>query len=168
MNRHGLTALLSRRGIAPQSVTAIRNALAPALVCDDFAQIADLERAGILHLYDRMQDGPRIAHGARVMSFIALPGGQARLTSFRHFLMRRPGIVPGDLVYDHDAAHLLHSFIGQAREPVFYDVEDDDSLADLIGALTVQWPEPLTQDILPAADGRIAVLTCNCRDDGTT
>lgn len=159
MNGGNLAALLRRRGIAPQSVTAIRNALAPALVCDDFVEIADLERTGILHLYDRMQDGARIAHGARVMSFVALPTGQARLTGFRRFLMRRPGIVPADIVYDHDAAHLLHGFIGHAREPVFYDVEDDDGLADLIGSLTVQWPKPLTQDILPAADGRMAVLT---------
>ncbi len=167
MNGHSLAALLSSRGIAPQSVTAIRNVLAPALVCDDFAEIADLERAGILHLYDRMQEGPRIAHGVRVMSFVALPGGRARLTSFRRFLMRRPGIVPGDIVYDHDAAHLLHGFIGHAREPVFYDVEDDDRLADLIGTLTIEWPRPLAQDILPAADGRIAVVTCENRKDRT-
>lgn len=153
-----LAAALRSRGIAPEGILAIRNALSPALVGGDFSEIADLERAGVLHLYDRMQDGPRLPHGARVLSFVALPAGQARLTAFRRFLMRRPGIVPGDIVYDHDAAHLLHGFIAHAQEPVFYDVEDEDGVGDLIGTLTVQWPEPLTNDILPADDERIACL----------
>lgn len=158
MSLQTLAAVLRSRGIAPEGVVAVRNALAPGLVSDDFAEIADLERAGVLHLYDRMQDGPRIAHGARVLSFLALPAGQARLTAFRRFLMRRPGIVPGDIVYNHDAAHLLHGFIAHAHEPVFYDVEDEDGLNEMIGVLTVQWPEPLTNDILPADDARITRL----------
>ncbi|WP_204307090.1 hypothetical protein, partial [Klebsiella aerogenes] len=70
-------------------------------------------------MLDRMQDGPRIAHEALVLSFAACEDGRARLTGFRRFLMRREGIVPSDIVYDYDAAHLLHAFIARASAPVF-------------------------------------------------
>jgi hypothetical protein len=104
---------------------------------------------------DRLQDGPRIAHGSRVLSFMALPDGHAKLTAFRKFSMRQPGIAPGDIVYNYDAAHLLHSFIAHAANPVFYDVTDEAGLDDLIEKLTVQWPEPLAQDIRMASDAEI-------------
>ncbi len=145
-----LADLLRRRGLDPAAIVAIRNDLHPGSVSSDFRTIADLERANVLHILDRMQDGPRIAHDSRVLSFMALPEGKARLTAFRRFSMRRPGIAPGDIVYDYDAAHLLHSFISHAANPVFYDVADEGGVDDLIGHLVVQWPEPLSEDIREA------------------
>jgi hypothetical protein len=150
-----LADLLRRRGLEPSTLTLVRNALAPELASADFATTADLARAGVLHLYDRMQDGPRIPHEARVLSFMALPDGRARLTAFRQFLMRRPGIAPGDIVYDHDAAHLLHAFIGHAANPVFYDVRDEAGLEDLVDRLEVDWPGGL--DVANAAALPLAV-----------
>lgn len=147
---HILADLLRSRGQDPAAIVAIRNVLHTDLVCDDFRDVDDLARAGILHLYDRMQDGPRIAHDSRVLSFAAMPDGRARLSGFRRFLMRRPGIVPADILYDHDGAHLLHGFITHAAAPVFYDVTDESGLDDLRGHLVVRWPEPATRDILPA------------------
>lgn len=152
-----LAELLRRRNLAPDGIVAIRNALHADHVCDDFRSIDDVARAGVLHLYDRMQDGPRIAHDSRVLSFMALPGGRARLTGFRRFAMRRPGVVPGDIIYDHDASHLLHGFITHAAAPTFYDVFDEPGLEDLIGRLEVQWPEPLAQDIRSADDPGLRV-----------
>lgn len=149
-SQHTLADLLRSRGQDPATILAIRNMLHPDLVCADFRDVDDLARAGILHLYDRMQDGPRIAHDSRVLSFAAMTDGRARLTGFRRFLMRRPGIVPGDILYDHDGAHLLHDFITHAAAPVFYDVTDESGLDDLCGHLVVHWPEPVSRDILPA------------------
>lgn len=153
-----LADLLRARGLAPETLVAIRNDLPAGSVCDDFRNIADVERAGVLQMLDRMQDGPRIPHGARVLSFMALPNGQAKLTAFRTFLMRRPGIAPGDIVYDYDAAHLLHSFISGATAPVFYDASDQEGLEDLIGRLVVRWPEPVAQDLRGADDVGIGVV----------
>ncbi|MBR1221101.1 hypothetical protein JQ557_24095 [Bradyrhizobium sp. U87765 SZCCT0131] len=153
-----LADLLRARGVDAAAVTAIRNDLHPEHVCDDFRSIADLDTAGVLHIYDRMQDGPRIAHDRCVLSFMALPDGKARLTAHRRFAMRRPGIAPSDIVYDHDAAHLLHNFIAHASAPVFYDVREESGLEDLVGRLIVQWPAPLAQDIRDADDVRIRIV----------
>ncbi len=154
-----LADLLRERGLAAETLVAIRNDLDPAHACDDFRSIDDVERAGVLHLIDRMQDGPRIPDGSRVLSFMALPEGRARLTAFRTFSMRPPGIAPGDIVYDYDAAHLLHSFISGAANPVFYDAVDEAGLEDLMGTLVVQWPQPLTQDLRKADDVELRVVT---------
>ncbi|WP_315835873.1 hypothetical protein [Bradyrhizobium prioriisuperbiae] len=153
-----LAELLRGRGLPAETLIAIRNDLHPEHACSDFRSIADLETAGVLQMYDRMQDGPRIAHDSCVLSFMALGDGRAKLTSHRRFSMRRPGIAPGDIVYDYDAAHLLHSFIAGAMAPVFYDVADEPGLDDLIGRLVVQWPEPMTQDIRAADDAAIIVV----------
>jgi hypothetical protein len=66
--------------------------------------------------------------------------------------------VPGDIVYDYEAAHLLHSFIARAATPVFYDAIDEDGLDDLIGQLIVTWPEPITQHIRDAGDPMLEVV----------
>lgn len=153
-----LADLLRSRGLAAKDLIAIRNDLHPEHTCSDFRSIDDLESAGVLQMYDRMQDGPRIAHDSCVLSFMALADGRAKLTSHRRFSMRRPGIAPGDIIYDYDAAHLLHSFIAGASAPVFYDVADEPGLDDLIGHLVVQWPEPLAQDIRAADDAEITVV----------
>jgi hypothetical protein len=44
-------------------------------------------------MYERMEDGPRIAHRALVLSFVAIDNGQARLTSLRQSLLRRLAVV---------------------------------------------------------------------------
>lgn len=153
-----LADLLAARGFDTARIVAIRNTLHPSDICGDFRDINDVIAAKALPMLDRMQDGPRIAHESLVLSFAGLDDGRARLTGFRRFLMRRPGIVPGDIVYDYDAAHLLHAFIARAHAPVFYDALDEDGLEDLIGALIVQWPRPLERSIVEADDAGLLVI----------
>ena len=117
-------------------------------------------------MLDRMQDGPRIAHEALVLSFAACEDGRARLTGFRRFLMRREGIVPSDIVYDYDAAHLLHAFIARASAPVFYDAFDEPGIDDLISALVVQWPQPMEQNIRDASDPGLLVISLSMSSPG--
>jgi len=126
-------------------------------VCSDFRTLDDVVQANALQMLDRMQDGARIAHDTLVLSFAAIDGDRARLTAFRRFLMRREGIVPSDIIYDYDAAHLLHSFIARAETPVFYDAFDERGMDDLIGKLIVQWPAPLDHDLRGASDPAIVV-----------
>ena len=153
-----LAELLAAHGLDATNVVAIRNTLHPDDVSNDFRTLDDVIAANALPMLDRMQDGPRIAHDTLVLSFAALNNGRARLTGFRRFLMRREGIVPTDIVYDYDAAHLLHAFIARAQTPVFYDAFDEDGLDDLTGKLVVQWPLPLEQDIVEANDPALKVL----------
>ena len=124
----------------------------------DFSCIGDLVRANVIGAYERMQDGRRLGCGRRGLTFVAEPGGLARLIGFRRFISRRKGVVPGDLVYDYDAAHLLHSFIARARYPVFYDAIDEDGLGDLYGRLVVRWPAPYIWSIRKANDPGIIVV----------
>jgi hypothetical protein len=152
-----LGELLAARGLDAANIVAIRNTLHADDVSSDFRTLADVIAANALPMLDRMQDGPRIAHDTLVLSFAACGEGRARLTSFRRFLMRREGIVPTDIVYDYDAAHLLHAFIARASVPVFYDAFDQDGLEDLIGTLVVQWPQPLERDIVNASDVGLVV-----------
>jgi hypothetical protein len=153
-----LSDLLAARGLSPAGIVAIRNTLHPEDVSADFKDIDDVIRAGALPMYDRMQDGPRIPHDALVLSLAALPEGQARLTGFRRFKLRRQGNVPGDIVYDYDAAHLLHSFIARAAMPCFYDAVDESGVEDLTGRLVLQWPASLARDILQASDAALVVI----------
>ncbi|QND72958.1 hypothetical protein [Tardiphaga robiniae] len=153
-----LGELLQARGFDPAGVMAIRNTLHSEDVSNDFRDLTDVISANALPMYDRMQDGPRIAHQTAVLSFAATDGGQARLTSLRTFLLRKPGSVPSDIVYDYDAAHLLHSFIARATTPCFYDAIDREELNDLFGRLVVQWPEPLSDNILAANDDALTVV----------
>lgn len=149
--------LLHARGFHTGGMVAVRNTLHAEDISSDFRTIEDVARANALQMFDRMQDGPRIAHEALVLSFVATGGGRARLTGLRKFFMRREGIVPGDIVYDYDAAHLLHAFIARASTPVFYDAFDQDGLEDLIGTLVVQWPEPVERHIVDASDTGLMV-----------
>jgi hypothetical protein len=153
-----LGELLQARGFDPVGAMAIRNTLHAEDISNDFRDLADVISANALPMYDRMQDGPRIAHQTAVLSFAATDGGQACLTSLRTFLLRKPGSVPGDIVYDYDAAHLLHSFIARATTPCFYDAIDREELNDLFGRLVVQWPEPLSDNILAANDDALTVV----------
>lgn len=153
-----LADLLAARGLDAANIVAIRNTLHADDVSSDFRTLADVIDANALPMLDRMQDGPRIAHGALVLSFAACEHGRAKLTGFRRFLMRREGIVPTDIVYDYDAAHLLHAFIARAHAPVFYDAFDQPGADDLIGTLVVQWPQPLERDIRDARDQALVVV----------
>lgn len=136
-----LGGLLVERGLDPHHIVATYNDLDPRDACADFRDIADVVEANVHHLLDRMQDGPRIADGSAVLSFVAMGDRRARLTSFRRFRMRRPGMAPGDIVYDYDAAHLLHAFIARSDHPYFYDVSDEEGMDDVIGHLIVAWPD---------------------------
>jgi hypothetical protein len=156
---HTLADLLAARGLDAANIVAIRNTLHTEDMSSDFRTLADVIDANALPMLDRMQDGPRIAHEALVLSFAALDDNRARLTGFRRFLMRREGIVPTDIVYDYDAAHLLHAFIARAATPVFYDAFDETGLEDLIGSLVVQWPQPMVRDIVEANDAGLVVTT---------
>lgn len=147
-----LAELLHARGLNTANIVAVRNTLHPSDISNDFRNLDDVIAANALPMLDRMQDGPCIAHESLVLSFVALEGGRARLTGFRRFLMRRQGIVPSDIVYDYDAAHLLHAFIARAHAPVFYDAFDEAGLEDLIGTLVVQWPRPVERHIRDAND----------------
>lgn len=153
-----LRELLTARGFDPSGMIAIRNTLHPDDISPEFRDTIDIVSAKALPMYDRMQDGPRIADQAVVLSFVAIDNGQARLTSLRRFLLRRQGDVPGDIVYDYGAAHLLHSFIARAEAPCFYDVIEQRGLDDLFGKLVLQWPEPLTQNILSATEDALVVV----------
>lgn len=152
-----LADVLRARGLPPATIVAIRNALHPDDESTDFPDTEAIVRAGVLGMYDRMQDGPVIADGSAVLSFVALDGGCARLTAFRVFKLRAGGNVPGDIVYDYDAAHLLHAFIARALRPTFYDAVEADGLCDLLGHLVVRWPEPLTRNVRCADDPGLAV-----------
>ncbi len=153
-----LADLLAERGLDSADIVAVRNTLHAEDVSSDFRTLADVIAANALPMLDRMQDGPRIPHDTLVLSFAALDNGRAQLTGFRRFLMRREGIVPTDIVYDYDAAHLLHAFIARAHTPVFYDAFDEDGLDDLIGALVVQWPQPPERDVVGADDAGLVVI----------
>ena len=153
-----LGELLQSRRLPTAAMIAIRNTLHPDDVSEDFRDIDDIARINALDMYDRMQDGQRVADGTTVLSFAAMEGGRARLTGFRTFLMRAPGNVPGDIVYDYDAAHLLHSFIARAQTPIFYDAIEQSGLEDLIGKLVVQWREPLADHIRPATEAGLVTV----------
>jgi hypothetical protein len=154
-----LSLLLMSHGLDPASLVVSYNDLHPADVGRDFRTMADVIAANAHHLLDRMQDGPLIAHDALVLSFAARGDGRAVLFGFRRFLMRRPGIVPADIVYDEAAAHLLHGFIARAAQPVFYDACDEDGAAELMDRLTIVWPDCGTT-LLRASDPRIVVAGC--------
>lgn len=153
-----LGELLRARGLLSGGTVAIRNTLHPDDASSDFRCIDDVQRAAALATYDRMQDGPRFGDDAEVLSFIAIEDGSATLTAFRRFTRRERGNVPGDIVYDYDAAPLLHAFIARAAHPTFYDTRDLDALDDLIGRLVVRWPEPLHENIRAAHDENILVV----------
>ena len=153
-----LGELLRARGLTTGRAVAIRNMLHPDDASSDFRTIDDVQRAAALATYDRMQDGPRFGDDAEVLSFIATEDGEAKLTAFRRFTRRERGNVPGDIVYDYDAAPLLHAFIARAAQPTFYNTRDLDALDDLVGKLTVRWPEPLDENIRAASDASIIVI----------
>ena len=150
--------LLHDRGLNAATIVALRNSLHPDDATSEFRNINDVAAANALSMYDRMQDGPVIDHETLVASFAEMDGGLARLTDLRTFMLRAPGNVPGDIVYNYDGASLLHSFIARAVAPCFYDAIDHDGLDDLLERLIVRWPLPLTEHIVSASNDALDVV----------
>ena len=148
--------LLRDRGLLTAATVAVNTTLHAEDVSEDFPDTASMVRAGVIGTYDRMQDGIVIRDGSAVLSFAPMGGGLARLTAFRTFKLRARGNVPGDIVYDYDAAHLLHAFIARATTPTFYDAFEIDGLDDLIGTLIVRWPS--AENVVGADDEGLVVL----------
>lgn len=149
---------LSALGIAPADALACRVALNPRDADADFRATEDLLRHKCLLTYARMQDGRRLGIDSAVLLFAAEKGGIARLHGHFRFRARRKGIAPGDIVYDYDAAHLLHSFIARARHPTFYDAFEIAGLEADFGRLTVAWPAPMMRAIRRADDSAIRIV----------
>jgi hypothetical protein len=152
-----LAALIAARGVNPEDLLAFRLTLDPRDADANWRTIADLEASGHARVYERMQDGRVFPHEARVVCFIGEPHGVARLAGFRRFFARRPGVAPGDIVYDPDLAHLLHNFIARAQRPMFYDSVDIPGLDDLIG-FRIQWPGPMMIRKRRATDPGLRVM----------
>ncbi len=136
-----LSALLRERGLDPADLLAHRIALHPEDACSDTADTSALLRAGDALFYERLQDGAVFGAEARVLAFGAASNGQAVFLGLRRMVARRPGNVPGDVVYDYDRAHLLHNFIARAAAPLIYDAFPEEGLSDWEGALVLDWPE---------------------------
>jgi len=146
-----LGALLAARGLTKgEPLFALRTTLDPRDVSDDHRTTADLLATGHERAYARMQEGLRLGSGRAILCFVGEAGGRARFTGFRRFMARRPGVAPGDIVYDYDIADLLHQFIARSRRPVFYDALDLTGLDDLTGRLVVSWPKPAMVRLRPA------------------
>jgi len=153
-----LAALLLARGVDPAGIVAHRNNLDPRDVGEGARSIADLARTHHDLVYERMQNGRAFGGEAQVLSFRAEAGGRARLAGFRRLVARRPGIAPGDIIYDYEVAHLLHDFISRAKHPTFYDAFEIEGLDDLVGKLVVQWPTPLMRKRRRADDAGLVVV----------
>jgi hypothetical protein len=147
-----LEHVLRARGLDPARMRAYRLTLHPADRSDDFRTLADVVAANAVGMYQRLHDGRRLGAAADVLTFVARPGGRAVFWGYHRFMARRQGVVPGDIVYDYDAYHLLHPFIARARRPVFYDALPLDGLDDLAGKLVLRWPRPLLRSIVRADD----------------
>ncbi|MFV0279146.1 MAG: hypothetical protein ACK5JM_00125 [Rhodoblastus sp.] len=152
-----LSDLLAARGLDPAAMLAHRNTLDPRDASADAPSIEALARSGHDLVYERMQNGRAFGEEAQVLSFRGLAGGRGILAGYRRLVARRPGIAPGDIVYDYDVAHLLHDFISRAKNPVFYDCFALDGLDDLVGRLVVRWPKPYMLKRLCADNPGIAV-----------
>ena len=155
-----LASLLRARGFDPAGIVAHRNTLDPRDAGEGCRSIADLAPTGHDLVYERMQNGRAFGAEAQVLSFRGEAGGAARLAGFRRLVARRPGVAPGDIVYDYDVAHLLHDFISRAKHPTFYDAFEIEGVEDLVGKLVVQWPVPLMRKRLRADDARLDVVAC--------
>ncbi|MCB1540957.1 MAG: hypothetical protein KDJ25_08950 [Rhodoblastus sp.] len=153
-----LATLLADRGLDPAGLIAHRNTLDPRDRSADAPSLDFLAKTGHDLVYERMQNGRVFGAQAQILSFRGEAGGRARLSGFRRLVARRPGIAPGDIVYDYDVAHLLHDFISRAKHPTFYDAFPLEGLGDLVGRLVVQWPKPYMRRRLRADDPNLVVL----------
>lgn len=148
---HPLSRLIAARALLPgETLFALRTTLDPRDVTDDHRVTADLLATGHERAYARMQEGIALGSGRAILCFVGEPGSRARFTGLRRFFARRPGVVPGDIVYDYDVADLFHQFVARSRRPVFYDAIDLPGLDDCVGRLVVDWPRPAMVRLRPA------------------
>ena len=158
INARPLAALLKERGLVTPHMRAMRQTLDRRDRTSELRDIADVMRANQLPVYGRMQEGRRLGHDNALLSFVGESRGCARLVGFAQVFARRRGVAPGDIIYDADAAHLLHNFISRSRVPTFYDFIDLPGLEDLVGRLVVQWPRPHAVSVRKALDPRLLVV----------
>lgn len=145
-----LADFVAARGmLTGESLFALRTTLDPRDATDDHRTSADLLTTGLERAYARMQEGIALGSGRTILCFVGEPGSRARFTGLRRFFARRPGIVPGDIVYDYDVADLFHQFVARSRRPVFYDAIDLPGLDDCVGRLVVDWPHPAMIKLRP-------------------
>lgn len=156
--------LIARRGLDPARLLAYRNTLDRRDADAHWQTIQDLAASDHARVYERMQDGRAFPHEAEVLCFLGESGGTARLVGFRKFFARRPGVAPGDIIYDPDLAHVLHNFIGRAKRPMFYDSVDLPGLDEMIG-LRVHWPKPLMIRRRPATHPGLRIMALPERGD---
>ena len=155
-----LGALLAARSLTvSEPLFALRTTLDPRDASDDHRTTADLATTGHERVYARMQEGLRLGSGRAILCFLGEPGGRARFCGFRRFMARRPGVVPGDIVYDYDVADLFHQFVSRSLKPVFYDALDLPGLDDLVGRLVVTWPKPAMIRLRPAAHPGLLIVS---------
>jgi len=153
-----LAALLTERALFAPGMRAVRHTLDRRDRTSDLRTIADVVKANQLSIYARMQEGRRLGHDNALLSFVGEPEGRARLMGFAQVFARRRGLAPGDIIYDYDAAPLLHNFISRSRIPTFYDFSDLPGLEDLMGRLIVQWPRPHAVGVRNAFDPELIVI----------
>lgn len=155
---HPLVDLVAARAVLPnEPLFGLRTTLDPRDAADHVRVTADLLTSGHERAYARMQEGIRLGSGRAILCFVGEAGGRARFTGLRRFFARRPGIVPGDIVYDYDLADLFHQFVARSRRPVFYDAIDLPGLDDAIGRLVVAWPRPAMVKLRPVDHPRLIV-----------
>lgn len=160
---HPLADLLATRAAEKaEHLFALRTTLDPRDTTDDHRTTTDLIRLGHERAYARMHEGLRLGSGREILCFAGLPGGRAVFQGFRRFFARRPGIVPGDIVYDYDVSDLFHQFVARSRRPVFYDAIDLPGFEDLVGRLVVRWPRPAMIRLRPATHPALVVTAPEC------
>ena len=146
-----LAAFLAARGLGDaEPLWALRLTLDPRDRCPEHPSLAALVAQGHDRAYSRMSEGLRLGSGRAILVFAAEPGGRSRFRGFRRYLPRRPGIAPGDIVYDYDVHDLFHAFVARSRRPVFYDALDLPGLDDQTDRLVVDWPRPAMLALRPA------------------
>ena len=143
-------------GIDPTTVLAHRITLHRDDGDGSYRTTEDLARAGHALTYQRIQDGAVFGPEALVAGFVAQDNGTALFADLRRLVARRPGIAPGDIIYDPDIAHVLHNFISRATAPTFYDAFED-ARANRFAGIILRWPDDAA-DLLPATDVRLMLI----------
>lgn len=152
-----LAQWLGAAGACIDGLLVHRITLHPGDRSDDFPDLDAVERVGAIETYARMQNGRRFGAEAAVILGRARPGGLIELIGGRQLRARPRGIAPGDIVYDYDAAALLHGFISRARYPVFYDCFPLEDFPDVRGLL-LYWPKPAFRATLPACHAGLRLV----------
>lgn len=153
--RLSLKDRLVEAGIATEGVRVLRIGLHGADRTDDIRSLGELPLASAL-AYARMQNGRRFGEGPALI-FLSEAHMRARLAGYVEMKARRPGLAPGDIIYDPDLAPLLHNFIARCRHPVFYDALERTDADRLIGRLVIRWPAPAMRNVRWVDDPALTV-----------